>query len=133
MKSIPFLVTICAGKTASIGNFEIDVPDDATYTGNIQKIIESSVVSIDVQTVTFIKKDNIVQFHCNISDFPKNQVDIVYTVNDAELEEIIKCFGHKKSLKYASNELQAVRIVKHIIDSYDPFVNIIEKWVKFES
>lgn len=127
MKEIGLLVKILSGKTCGICMIGMSIPEEMELNRAMKQIINEPLVVADVEQVSFPKNDgeNIVSFKCNIDNVKEAQLILNYQISNNDYKNIFAFYKSDNSPKNAKNNDKAIKLIKNIIDSYDPMIQVI--------
>lgn len=103
-----------------------DVPVDFEMSKTVKKVVNQDLISVEVEKVECVKNktSSVVSFYCSIDKIAEAQMVLNYTISNSDYSYIYDFYRKEKSPKLAKNEGKAIMLIKNIIDSYDPIIQI---------
>ena len=129
MKEIPLLIKILSGKTCGMSMISMDIPDNVELNQAMKHIVYQNMIAVDVQKVKCLKnrEDNIISFYCSIDEIPKAELVLNYKISNKDYDAISNFYAKCKSPKLAKDNTKAIMLIKNIIESYDPIIQVSSK------
>lgn len=129
MKEIPLLIKILSGKTCGMSMISMDIPDNIELNQAMKHIMQQDMIVVEVQKVKCLKskEDNMISFYCSIDEMPKAELILNYKISNNDYETISDFYAKCKSPKLAKDNAKAIILIKNIIESYDPIIQVASK------
>lgn len=126
LKEVGILIKILSGKTCGMCMIGMDLEDDLELSSPIQQIVKEDLISVEVERVECIqnKEDYIVRLHCSIDEDKKAELILNYEVEPKKFVPLNDFYKKFKTPKRTNNNNMAIMLVKDIIESYDPLIQI---------
>ena len=129
MKEIPLIIKIISGKTCGMSMISMDIPDDMELNQAMKQIKQKNMISVEVEKVKCLKnkEDNIISFCCSIDEIIKSELILNYKISNDDYDTICDFYVKCKSPKLAKDNNKAIILIKNIIESYDPVIQVVSK------
>jgi len=129
MREVPILIKIISGETCGMSLIGMDVPDDMKLNETMKEIVKQDLISVEVEEVELIKSktEKIASFHCSIDKVNKAKLVLNYNISKDDHMYLYDFYYKNPNQKLAKDNNKAIMLIKNIIDSYDPMIQVISE------
>jgi len=129
MREVPILIKIISGETCGMSLIGMDVPDDMKLNETMKEIVKQDLISVEVEEVELIKNktEKIASFHCSIDKVNKAKLVLNYNISKDDHMYLYDFYYKNPNQKLAKDNNKAIMLIKNIIDSYDPMIQVISE------
>lgn len=129
MKEMPIFVKILSGQACGISYIAMETPNMSKLNKTIIKVLQQDLISVEVEKVECLEgeESNIVNIICSVDNSPNVALTLNYVTSPEDYQAINNFYKKYKSPKLAKDSRNAIMLVKNIIDSYDPFIQLAYK------
>lgn len=107
----------------------MDIPDNMELNQAMKHIMQQNMIAVEVQKVKCLKnkEDNIISFYCSIDEMSKAELILNYKISNNDYETISDFYAKCKSPKLAKDNTKAIILIKNVIESYDPIIQVASR------
>ena len=121
------IVMIMHGQSCGMSHFVMDIPEDFVSPNKAMDfIMKESIISITPYLIECMdsSQGKIVSITCKMENFEKANYNISYNVSPMDYITCVSYFGKKRTIKSMKDSQKTIFLIKKIIDSYDPFIQV---------
>lgn len=125
MRTFSIIIDILSGKSFGISMVSMDVSAKDEQNPLLKDILKQDFISAEVDKVECLtRQDDIIRFYCNVKDMEKTKIVLNYIVSNEDHRIVSNFYSKCKNPRYAKDNTKAIMLIKNIIESYDPMIQL---------